>query len=380
MTLYIGVATEQAAEEQRVALTPDVVRKLSDAGSSVLLQQDAGARANFSDIQYREAGAEIMDNADTLYQRADILLCVSPPEPEQIRKLREGSTVIGFLDPYRQIELLRTLKERQMISLAMELIPRSTRAQSMDALSSQRSIAGYRAVLLAAVHYGRFLPMMTTPTGTVRPATVLVIGAGVSGLQAIATARRLGAMVEASDVRAAAREQVESLGGRFLGAEIDAGADGGYARELSDDERAAQEEMLARHVASADIVITTAELPGRPSPRIISEAMVAEMHAGAVIIDLAAAGGGNCALTCIGEKVLHEGVLIYGPRNAAAEMPEQASALYAHNLQQLLGLLIDEGDMKPDWSDDILKSACLTREGEIRREDIHSLIQGEPTS
>ena len=234
----------------------------------------------------------------------------------------------------------------------------------MDALSSQRSIAGYRAVLIGATRYGRFLPMLTVPTGTVRPATVLVIGAGVAGLQAIATARRLGAVVEATDVRPESREQVESLGGRFLSAEIEAEAAGGYARELSAAERAAQQEMLARHVAKANVVITTAEVPGRPAPKIITAAMVESMTRGAVIVDLAVAGGGNCELTRPGEEYEHQGILICGPANAAAQMPAQASELYALNLQHLLGLLIKDGECAPDWQDDILAAARVSARAE----------------
>lgn len=356
MSIVISVNNEVMGHEARVALVPVVVRHLCGKhGAVVRVERNAGRAAGFSDQDYEEAGAEVTNSS--AHHEADIALRVGPPSAAFAEELREDSLLVGFLNPLNSSELLKVIERRKLTVLAMEAIPRSTRAQAMDALSSQRSIAGYRAVLLGATRYGRFLPMLTVPTGTVRPATVLVIGAGVAGLQAIATARRLGAMVEATDVRPESREQVESLGGRFLAAEIKASAAGGYARELSATERTAQQEMLARHVAKANIVITTAEVPGRAAPKIVTAAMVASMATGAVLIDLAAASGGNCELTKPGEEYEYQGVRICGPVNVAAQMPAQASELYALNLQHLLGLLLKDGQCVPDWEDDILVAA-----------------------
>ena len=366
MTLGVAVAKETGNGENRVALIPDTVERLRRAGMDVRIQSGAGGKAGYPDGEYERAGATLVTDDEALWKSADIVLRVGPPELGQVRCMRKGGLLIGFLDPHRNLELMLTLRDRNVTAFAMELIPRTTRAQAMDALSSQRSVAGYRGAILAAECYGRFFPMLTTPTGTVRPATVLTIGAGVAGLQAIATARRLGAVVEASDVRAAAREQVESLGGRFIAPEVDAEAAGGYARELDNQERKAQRELLAQHVARAHAVITTAEIPGQPAPRIVSAEMVERMRPGSVVIDLAASSGGNCALTKPGQRVRHRGVLIYGPRNAAAEMAPQASELYARNLYHLLMLLAPEGELRLDWEDDILAESCLSHGGEFR--------------
>ncbi len=359
--MAITIAVTKEPGESRVALVPAVVKRLTASGDSIVrMERGAGQRAGHADQDYADAGAVLVEQG--AHRDADLVLQVAAPTAGVVAELREGSILVGFLNPLDA--LLQALCARRITAIAMERIPRSSRAQAMDALSSQRSIAGYRAVLIAASRYGRFLPMLTVPTGTVRPATLLVIGAGVSGLQAIATARRLGAIVEATDVRPESREQVESLGGRFLSAEIEAGAAGGYARELSDTERAAQQQLLARHVAHANLIITTAEIPGRTAPRIVSAAMVESMASGSVLVDLAAASGGNCELTRPGEEHEHQGVRICGPRNAAAEMPAQASELYALNLQHLLGLLIKDGAVAPDWQDDILAAACVCRDGE----------------
>jgi len=365
MSLRVAVPAEAAGGEWRVALVPEVVKHLGRHDVEVCVQQGAGAAAGFADAAYAEAGAQLAGDAAAVLGSADVVLRVSPPAPAEVEQQPEGSALIGFLDAPRRPELVSALRARRITALAMEQVPRSTRAQAMDALSSQRSVAGYRAVLLAAGAYGRFLPMLTTPTGTVRPATLLVIGTGVAGLQAIATARRLGAVVEASDIRTATREQVESLGGRFISTEVEAEAEGGYARELNADERKAQAELLARHVAKANMVITTAEIPGRPAPRTLSAAMVEAMAPGSVIVDLAAASGGNCELSRVGETSEHGGVRIIAPANPAAEMAPQASELYARNLQNLLQLALVEGRFAPDWEDDILAAACLCRDGEL---------------
>jgi len=363
--MRIAVPCEKAGAERRVALVPEVVQRLCSQGLELRVQTDAGSCAEYTDEDYRQAGATVVKK-DGAYEGADLVLRVSPPTPEELRLQPEGSALAGFLNPYRGKEALAGLAERRLSAFAMETVPRSSRAQAMDALSSQRSVAGYRAVVAAAAAYGRFFPMLTGPTGTVRPAAVLVLGAGVAGLQAIATARRLGAVVEVSDIRPAAREQVESLGGRFLSADIKAEAEGGYARELTAEERQAQGELLAQHVARAGVLIATAEVPGRPAPRIVSAAMVEKMRAGTLVLDLAAASGGNCELTRPGERYRHNGVEIWGPLNMAAEMAPQASDLYARNLERLLQLLVRDGRLAPDWEDEIVAAACIARDGELR--------------
>ena len=366
MSVCIAVPSEQAEGEARVALTPEIIGRLTGEKLRVLVEQGAGADAGFSDADYKAAGAEVVP-ADRLPQEAQVLLRVSPPPPEKLRGWRPELLLLGFMDPLRNPELVRLLCEQRHTAFALELLPRSTRAQAMDALSSQRSIAGYRAVLLAAERYGRFLPMLTTPSGTVRPARVLIVGAGVAGLQAIATAKRLGALVEAFDVRSAAREQVESLGARFLDSGISAEGAGGYARVLSEEEKQQQQEFLAKAVTASNLLITTAEIPGRPAPRIISAAMSDQMAAGSVIIDLAAASGGNCEVTQLGTwHTTPQGVQVYGPSNAAAEMAPQASELYARNLYRMLQLLIRDGALQPDWEDDIVRESCLCAQGELR--------------
>ena len=362
--LKIAVPVERENQERRVALVPDVVKRLG-AGSklSVLVESGAGEAADYNDASYQEAGAEIVSAADI--SQADLLLRVSPPSQEELRQQKENSIIAGFMGSCDDASMA-IMRDRKLTVLALERMPRSTRAQSMDALSSQRSVAGYHAVALAAANYGRFFPMLTGPTGTVRPATMLIVGAGVAGLQAIATARRLGAIVEVSDIRAAVKEQVESLGARFVGAEINAEADGGYARELTEEEKKAQAEQLARHVAKANILITTAEIPNRPAPRIISTAMIEAMAPGSLVIDLAAASGGNCEPTRPGETITVGGAKLMGTANAAAGMPAQASDLLARNFMYLLSLLIPESEaaeaqLAPDWTDDILEAICITR-------------------
>ncbi len=365
MSVCIAVSAERAGAEARVALTPEVAGRLVQDGLRVLVEQGAGAGAGFSDAAYAASGAEPVDSG-RLSETAEILLRLGPPSLEALRAWPRERTLLGFLEPLQRPELVRLLCERGDTAFALELLPRSTRAQAMDALSSQRSIAGYRAVLLAAERYGRFLPMLTTPTGTVRPARVLVVGAGVAGLQAIATAKRLGALVEAFDVRSATREQVVSLGARFLDSGISAETEGGYARDLTEEEKQRQQEFLAEAVAKSNILITTAEIPGRPAPRIISAAMSKRMASGAVVIDLAAASGGNCEVTQPGTwSTTREGVQVYGPLNAAAEMAPQASELYARNLAQMLKLLVRDGALNPDWEDAIVRESCLCKHGKL---------------
>src|SRR6202044_1569527 len=310
MSVVVGVLKETAAKETRVALVPEIAAKLKSLGVRVLIERGAGNAAHFPDALYTDA--EFSDAA-TILGSADVLLKVQPPSLEEVAALKKGAVVIGYMQAYSRPDLVRSLKERGITSFAMELVPRISRAQSMDALSSQASVAGYKAALIAANTLERFLPMLTTAAGTIRPATVLVIGAGVAGLQAIATARRLGAIVEAYDVRSATREQVKSLGAKFIETGVTAEGSGGYARELSDEEKAKQQEVLEARIAVADAVISTAAIPGRRAPRIISRAAVERMKAGAVIVDMAAESGGNCELTQAGQTVVAQGGDIVGP-------------------------------------------------------------------
>ncbi len=378
MSVKLAIPGETATAEHRVALTPEIAARLQSQGMQVMVQSGAGDRANCTDEDYRNADVGVTADQAELYRQAQVVLRVAPPEAAELARQAKGSMLVGFLDPMRRPDLVRALLQARIDSFAMELIPRSTRAQSMDALSSQRSVAGYRAAIVAAAGYGGFFPMLTVPTGTVRPATVLIIGAGVAGLQAIATARRLGAIVEATDIRPAAREQVASLGGRFISIQVDAEAEGGYARELNEEERRAQRELLAQHVAKANVVICTAEIPGRAAPRILDAAMVESMAPGSLVLDLAASSGGNCELTRPGECFRHAGVELRGPLNVAAEMAPQASDLYARNLLNLLSLLVVDGKLAPNWDDEILQAACLTRDGEIRNDQVRALIKEEP--
>ena len=374
MTIRVCVAKELREDEQRVAMVPDVVKKLTALGVQVSIQTGAGEAAGHADSDY--VGADIVDDIDALYSSADILLTVNPPTDAQMAKLKTGSVLIGYLNPYSDTERFKTLQDKNISAFSVEMIPRISRAQAMDALSSQASIAGYKAVLLASTLLGKFFPMLTTAAGTVRPSKVLIIGAGVAGLQAIATARRLGAIVEGYDVRAAVKDQVESLGAKFVDIDIKAEGSGGYARELTDEEREQQQAILANHVAAADVVITTAAIPGRPSPKIITTAMVERMKGGSVIVDLAAEGGGNCELTKAGETILHNRVKVYGPLNVPSTVSGHASELYAKNLLNLLTLMIKEGELNIDLEDQILKDSLITHGGAIVNAAIAEKVAG----
>jgi NAD(P) transhydrogenase subunit alpha len=301
---------------------------------------------------------------------------VQAPTVEEIDRMNEGTVVVGHMSPHLEPPRIAKLRDRKLTAFAMELIPRISRAQSMDALSSQASVAGYKAAIMGADLSNRFFPMLTTAAGTIRPAQVLVIGAGVAGLQAIATARRLGALVEAYDVRAATKEEVQSLGAKFLETKVSAEGEGGYARELTEQEKAQQREMLARHIAKADVVITTAAIPGKPSPKIIPTSMVDGMKSGAVVIDLAAEGGGNCELSRPGETVQHQGVIIHAPLNVPSQVPYHASEMYARNLLSFLQPMIADGQWKPDWDDEVVAKSVLTHEGRIRHEPTRKLVEG----
>ena len=367
--MRIGVPNQARDGESRVALTPEVAGRLKARELEVLVESGAGERSHITDAAFEEAGARIGSSGEAL--GAEIVTVVKAPSAEEIGRLARGAVVIGFLDPLTDADTVRALASAGVTAFAMEAIPRVTRAQSMDALSSQATVAGYRAVLLAAESQDRFFPMLTTAAGTIKPATVLVLGAGVAGLQAIATARRLGAVVTGYDVRAAVREQVESLGARFLnlGVKADAEGAGGYAKELGEEEQRRQQQAMAEAIGRFDVVITTAAVPGRRAPLLVTAAAVEGMKPGSVVVDLAAATGGNCELTEPGRTVDHGDVAIIGPLDLAAEMPEHASALYARNVQALLELLVSkEGQLELNWEDEILAGACITRDGEIVHE------------
>jgi len=322
----------------------------------------------------------VVATGDTRLGSADIILKVQPPTIEEVAGIREGAVVIGFMAPYENDARVQALADRRITSFSMELVPRITRAQAIDALSSQASIAGYKAVLLAANISPRLFPMLTTAAGTIKPSRVVVVGAGVAGLQAIATAKRLGAVVEAYDVRSATKEQVESLGGKFIDTGVKADGVGGYARELTDEEKAKQASVLADHIAKADAVITTAAIPGRPAPRIIDKATVERMKRGAVIIDLAAETGGNCELTEAGKDVDHNGVIIHGPTHVPSALCQHASEMYARNLYNMLTLIIKDGELVLDWDDQVLRDSCLTHDGEIRHEATRERIAPAPAA
>ena len=364
MSVTIGVLRESAPGETRVALVPEVADKLARDGARVVMERGAGERARFPDSLFKSV--VWADGAQSVLAGSGVILTVQPLTVGQIGELKPSAAVIGFMQPHARAAEVRELVARGITSFAMELVPRISRAQSMDALSSQASIAGYKAVLIAASHLQKFLPMLTTAAGTIRPSQVLIIGAGVAGLQAIATARRLGAVVEAYDVRGATREQVKSLGARFVDTGVSAEGSGGYARELTAEERAKQQEVLDARIAAADAVISTAAVPGRPAPRIISRAVVERMRAGSVVVDIAAEQGGNCELTQAGEVIEHRGVRVVGPVNLPAELAYNASEMYARNLYNFLKPALVKGELAIDWSDEVFAQSCLTHGGEIK--------------
>ena len=352
----VGVPREVAAGERRVALVPKVVEKLRTFGVDVLVEAGAGLGALIPDEAYQQAGAKIGDPWE-----ADVVVKVNRPTEEEIGKLRSGATLIGFLAPLTAPETIQKLRDAGITGFAMESIPRISRAQSMDALSSQANVAGYKAVLLAAEQSTRFFPMLTTAAGTVKPATVLVLGVGVAGLQALATAKRLGARTTGYDVRPEVAEQVRSLGAQWLDLGIEAAGEGGYARELTEAERAEQQQRLADAISNFDVVITTALVPGRPAPRLVTAASVENMRPGSVVVDLAGETGGNCELTEPGQIVVKHDVTIASPLNLPATMPEHASELYSRNVTALLELMLSDGVIKPDFDDEVLAKSCVTR-------------------
>jgi len=375
MPLTVGVLKETSAHEARVALTPDVAAKLAELKVAVHIERGAGERSHLTDELYR--GVVFDAAARDVLAAARVLLKVQPPTLEEVAALAPGAVVIGFLQPHANLDIVRALRDRKITSFAVELIPRISRAQSMDALSSQAAVAGYKAALLAANALDKFLPMLTTAAGTIRPSQVLVIGAGVAGLQAIATVKRLGAIVEAYDVRSATKEQCQSLGAKFVDTGVAAEGTGGYARELTADEKAKQQAVLDQHIAKADAVITTAAIPGRAAPRIISKAAVAAMAAGAVIVDLAAESGGNCELTVAGETVVTpNGVKILGPRNLPSELARHASQMYARNLLNFIQPAIKNGELAIDWQDEVFAQSVLTHDGEVKHAGTAKLLGG----
>ena len=369
-TLTVGVPKETAPGERRVALIPDTVKRLTGAGVRVNVQRHAGVASGHSDDAYTAAGASIVDDARQAHA-ADVVIKVQKPTPDEVAMMRSGATLIALLQPMTNLDLVNDLTSRNITSFSMDAIPRTTRAQSMDVLSSQATVAGYKAVLMAADNLPRFFPMLTTAAGSIIPAKVLVVGAGVAGLQAIATARRLGAVVEAYDTRPVVKEQVESLGAKFVDIPVDTSdtqTAGGYAKEVSAETLRRQQEVLADHAAKSDVVITTAAVPGRAAPRLISKETVERMRPGSVIVDLAAETGGNVEVTKPGETVHHHGVAVMGQLNLPSTMPVHASQMYAKNIQNLLDLLIKKGAFDPDYNDEIVKGTVITRDGGVIHE------------
>lgn len=374
----VFIPRETRAGETRVAATPETVKRYRKEGLDVVVEAGAGEASSIPDRSWTEAGATVSPPSATLWTTADLILKVAPPTVEEASHLRPEAILVGFLAPHQNLELVRMLQTKKISALAMELIPRVTRAQPMDALSSQASIAGYKAVLLAGWRLGKYFPLLMTAAGTIAPARVVIMGAGVAGLQAVATARRLGAIVEVSDIRPAVKEQVESLGGRFIELPMEESGEGagGYAREMTEDFLRRQREIVGRHVSAADVVITTAQIPGKRAPLLLTREMVAGMRRGAVIIDLAVDSGGNCELSEPEREVDHDGVIILGYSNLPAMTAEDASLLYARNVQALVLTLIREGRLHLDVEDEIIAGTLLTHGGEILHAPTTAQLEG----
>ncbi len=387
--MLIGVPHEIATGERRVAIVPEVIPQLTRAGHRVVVEHDAGLRAGFTDDAYRAAGAEIADSAEEIYAMAQMILKVQRPGraedsgEAELDMLREGTVLIGLLQPASDPALFQQLAERKIIALSMELVPRTTRAQMMDVLSSQSTVAGYKAVLLAANALQKFFPMLMTAAGTVRPARVLVIGAGVAGLQAIATARRIGAVVEAFDTRPVVKEQVQSLGATFVELDVhieDAQDAGGYAKELSDRHIRLEKELIHKRALQADVIITTALVPGKPAPMLVSAETVRAMRPGSVIVDLAGEQGGNCELTVPGETVVRHDVTIIAPLHISSDLAYHASQMYAKNLAALVTLLAPKGDLNLNFGDDIIDAVTIVADGEVRHNPTRLRLGMSPLS
>lgn len=374
--LEILVPRERRAGEARVAATPETVKKLIKDGATVRVERGAGAGSYFADADYEAAGAQLVERPD--WTTADVVLKVGPLADDETPKA--SALVIGLLAPYKNLETVRRLAAANVSSFALEQVPRTTRAQSMDALSSQASIGGYKAVLLAALHLPKYFPLLMTAAGTIKPARVVIMGAGVAGLQAIGTARRLGAVVEVSDIRAVVKEQVESLGARFIELPIleasSGEGSGGYAREMGEDFLRRQREIVERHLAAADAAITTALVPGKPAPRLLTTTMVEKMRPGSVVVDLAVEQGGNCELSRADEEVVHQGVRILAPSNLPATMPHDASLLFARNTLALLQYVLKDGAIRLDTEDEIVRGSLLTHDGKVWPADLAARLAG----
>lgn len=379
MGIVAAVPKEVAPGERRVAIVPETVPPLLKSGITIRVESDAGRSAGQPDAAYAKSGAQVEPDLGRLWTGAQLVLKVQPPSIEEIRRMSPGTVLVAILNASRNLDRIAALRDAKVTSFALELLPRITRAQGMDVLSSQATVAGYRAALIGAELVPKFLPMLTTAAGTIRPAKVLVLGAGVAGLMAIATTRRLGAIVEGYDVRRAAGEQVRSLGAKFLELQINAEGAGGYARELTAAEKQQEAEMLAKAVSEADVVITTAAIPGRKAPILVRAEMVARMRPGSVIVDLAAETGGNCELTRPGENVTVHDVTISGPLNVPSQLPFHASQMYAKNLQAFLALLLTPtGDLVSDYTDEILAATLVTAGGVVRHKPTADLLAGSP--
>jgi NAD(P) transhydrogenase subunit alpha len=372
----LAVPAETAAGERRVAIVPDVARRLGAAGWTISVERGAGVPASFTDEQYADAGAEVAADAAACTAGAAVVVRVQAPAAADAALVPSGAATLSFLQPAASVDALRVLAARGCSAFSFDLLPRISRAQSMDALSSQATVSGYRAALTAATHLGRFFPMLMTAAGTVPPAKVLVMGVGVAGLQSIATCRRLGAVVRAYDVRAAAKEEAESLGATFVDLGVRAEGAGGYARELSPEELAAQQQALADEVAKADVVVTTAAVPGRRAPVLVTRAMVEAMASGTVLVDMAADSGGNCECTEAGREVDVSGTMVIGMANPPAGMPTHASALFSRNVVNILALLAPDGNFAPDWDDEIVAGTCVLREGRPVQPQVAELLEG----
>jgi H+-translocating NAD(P) transhydrogenase subunit alpha len=377
MSAQVFVAKESTPGELRVAATPETIKRYVKDGLSVVVQTGAGAGANISDAQFEGAGATIAQDAKAAWQSADLVLKVGLVA-EEAALLKQGAIVVSHVWPHKNLPAVKAMMERKASCLAMDLVPRISRAQSMDSLSSQANIAGYKAVVLAAGRLGKYFPLLMTAAGTIQPSRVVIMGAGVAGLQAIATARRLGAVVEVSDIRPAVKEQVESLGAKFIDLPMQESGEGqgGYAKEVSADFLAKQQEVLKARIAAADVVITTAQVPGKPAPKLVTEDMVKAMRPGSVLVDLAAESGGNCVLTENNKEVVKHGVLILGYSNLPNTMPEDASNLYARNVQALVKLINDKGALKLNLEDEIIAGALLTTDGAVRHEPTAAALKG----
>ena len=377
--MYLAIPKEDINNESRVAATPGTVKELISAGLDVYVETEAGSKSYISDKEYEEAGANIIGSGNEILSQADIIIKVLPPSVEQVSQIKPNAIVISLCQTTRELDIVKAMRDRSLTSLSMHLVPRTTLAQKMDALSSQANIAGYKAVLMAASKLSVYMPLLMTAAGTIRPAKVLILGAGVAGLQAIATAKRLGAHVEAFDVRPVVKEQVESLGAKFI--EVDSSGDegvgeGGYAKETSDDYKQRQQELIHEHISKADVVITTALIPGKPAPILIPTSMVDAMKPGSIVMDLASENGGNCELTQKDEIIDHNGVTIDGTSNIPGTMPVHASELYAKNITALLTYMIKDGQLNLDLEDEIISGSMYTHNGEITHKQTKDTLTG----